>query len=134
MARPSTRFFSIRELAEEFDITTRSIRFYEEAGMLNPRRDGQTRIYSEQDRVRLKLILRGKRLGFSLADSRELIDMYHPASSNTHQLQAFLEKIQERREVLQQQLADIKIMQLELDEAEERCRLAMREQTKKRQA
>lgn len=128
-----SKLFSISDLAKEFDITTRTIRFYEEAGMLYPRREGQTRIFSEQDRVRLKLILRGKRLGLSLADSGELIDMYDSASSNTHQLQALLDKIQERRNMLKQQLADIEVMQLELDEAEERCQRAMREQSKKRQ-
>jgi len=119
------KVFSISDLASEFDVTTRTIRFYEEAGMLAPRREGQTRIYSEQERVRLKLILRGKRLGFSLSESGELIDMYNSKSSNTQQLQALLDKIQERRRMLKQQLADIEVMQLELGEAEERCRLAM---------
>lgn len=117
---------SIRDLAQEFDITTRTIRFYEEAGMIHPRREGQTRIYSEQDRVRLKLILRGKRLGFSLAESRELIDMYDPSSGNTKQLKALLDKIQQRREALNQQLADIQVMQLDLDAAEERCQDALK--------
>lgn len=122
--------YSIGDLAREFDVTTRTIRFYEEAGLVHPRREGQTRIYTEQDRVRLKLILRGKRLGFSLAESRELIDMYDPSSDNQKQLQALLDKIQQRRETLDQQLADIKIMQIELDAAEERCRDALREQEK----
>lgn len=127
------RFFSISDFAKEFDITTRTIRFYEEAGMLSPRREGQTRIYSEQDRVRLKLILRGKRLGLSLAESRDLIDMYDPSSNNTQQLEALIDKINERRKLLRQQLEDIEVIQLELDEAEERCQRAMREQSKKRQ-
>lgn len=116
---------SIRDLAQEFDVTTRTIRFYEEAGMIHPAREGQTRIYTEQDRVRLKLILRGKRLGFSLSESRELIDMYDPSSGNTEQLNALIAKIQQRREVLNQQLADIKAMQMELDAAEERCQKAL---------
>ena len=73
--------YSIRDLADEFDITTRTIRFYEAEGMLQPRREGQTRIYSPQDRVTLKLILRGKRLGLSLAQSRELIEMYAPGET-----------------------------------------------------
>lgn len=120
------RTYSISDLAREFDITTRTIRFYEEAGMIQPQRDGQTRIYGDQDRVKLKLILRGKRLGFSLAESRELIEMYDPSSDNAHQLNALQQKINERREALKQQLADIEIMQNELDAAEERCQAAMK--------
>lgn len=119
------RSYSISDLAREFDITTRTIRFYEEAGMIQPQRDGQSRIYSDQDRVKLKLILRGKRLGFSLAESRELIEMYDPSSNNAHQLHALQQKIDERREALKQQLTDIEIMQNELDAAEERCQAAL---------
>ncbi|MGL4917519.1 MAG: MerR family transcriptional regulator, partial [Aeromonas allosaccharophila] len=84
------RRFSISELAREFDITTRSIRFYEDQGLLNPAREGQTRIYSKQDRVRLKLTLRGKRLGFSLAEIRELFDLYDADKSSRTQLQTML--------------------------------------------
>ena len=94
--------YSIRDLADEFDITTRTIRFYEAEGLLSPQREGQTRIYSPQDRVRLKLILRGKRLGLSLAESRELIDMYDP-SANRPQLESLLSAIDRRR----QQLSDL---------------------------
>lgn len=121
------RTYSISDLAREFDITTRTIRFYEEAGMLEPERNGQTRIYSDEDRVKLKLILRGKRLGFSLAESRELIEMYDPASDNAKQLHALRNKIQQSREALEQQLSDIQVMQNELDAAEERCLEALRE-------
>ncbi len=113
--------YSISDLAKEFDITTRTIRFYESEGMLHPTRKGQTRVYSERDRVHLKLILRGKRLGFSLAESRELIALYDPGSANHKQLQRFLEKIQQRRQLLAQQIEDIRIMEHELDEAEQRC-------------
>ncbi|MDC0663667.1 MerR family transcriptional regulator [Marinobacter sp. SS21] len=121
------RTYSISDLAREFDITTRTIRFYEEAGMLEPERNGQTRIYSDEDRVKLKLILRGKRLGFSLAESRELIEMYDPTSDNAKQLHALRAKIQQSRVALEQQLADIQVMQNELDAAEERCQEALRE-------
>lgn len=121
------RTYSISDLAKEFDITTRTIRFYEEAGMLEPERNGQTRIYSDEDRVKLKLILRGKRLGFSLAESRELIEMYDPTSDNAKQLHALRAKIQQSRVALEQQLADIQVMQNELDAAEERCLEALRE-------
>ncbi|GGY67064.1 MerR family transcriptional regulator [Marinobacter zhanjiangensis] len=113
--------YSISDLAREFDITTRTIRYYEESGMLCPYRDGQTRLYNEADRVKLKLILRGKRLGFSLSESRELIEMYDPDSDNRHQINALLDKIHKRREQLEAQLHDIQLMQEELDEAEAKC-------------
>ena len=78
--------YTISELAQEFDITTRTIRFYEAEGLLHPTRNGQARIDSDQDRVHLKLILRGKRLGFSLSESKELITLYDPSSKNAKQL------------------------------------------------
>ena len=117
--------YSIGELAREFQITTRTIRFYEDQGLLHPQRRGQTRIYLPSDRVALKLILRGKRLGLSLAESRELIQLYIPAGDNRHQLQALLDKIAEKRAMLEQQLKDIQAMQQEMDEAEQRAREAM---------
>jgi DNA-binding transcriptional MerR regulator len=116
--------YSISDLARELDITTRAIRFYEEQGMLSPERRGQERIYSARDKVSLKLILRGKRIGFSLAECRELIELYDP-TGNHKQLETFMRKIAERREQLRQQLLDIEQMQLELDTAEERCLAAM---------
>jgi len=116
-----TNTFSISELSKEFDITTRTIRFYESEGLLHPTRKGQTRIYRDQDRISLKLILRGKRLGFSLAESKELIELYDPETTNKKQLTRFMEKINERRKSLLQQVSDIQIMQHELDEAEKRC-------------
>ncbi len=119
--------YSISDLARELDITTRAIRFYEEQGMLAPERRGQERIYSAKDKVALKLILRGKRIGFSLAECRELIELYDPGSGNRKQLETFMSKIAERRLQLQQQLLDIEQMQLELDTAEERCLAALAE-------
>ncbi|MCS3833369.1 DNA-binding transcriptional MerR regulator [Aeromonas veronii] len=121
------RRFSISELAREFDITTRSIRFYEDQGLLNPAREGQTRIYSKQDRVRLKLTLRGKRLGFSLAEIRELFDLYDADKSSRTQLQTMLGLVEEKRETLQQQMEDIRMVLLELDAAEQRCQQALRQ-------
>lgn len=118
---------SISDLAREFDVTTRAIRFYEEQGLLEPERRGQERIYTAKDRTTLKLILRGKRIGFSLAECKELIELYDPASGNRKQLDTFLRKIAERRAQLQQQLLDIQAMQLELDTAEERCHAALAE-------
>ncbi|TNI26624.1 MerR family transcriptional regulator [Aeromonas veronii] len=119
------RRFSISELAREFDITTRSIRFYEDQGLLNPAREGQTRIYSKQDRVRLKLTLRGKRLGFNLAEIRELFDLYDADKSSRTQLQTMLGLVEEKRETLQQQMEDIRMVLLELDAAEQRCQQAL---------
>ncbi|MDF1820839.1 MAG: MerR family DNA-binding transcriptional regulator [Alcanivoracaceae bacterium] len=123
---PTRRTYSIGELAREFDITTRTIRFYEDQGLLAPGRRGQTRVYSPADRVTLMLVLRGKRLGFSLAESRQLIEMYQP-EGNEKQLQALLDKIRQRRQQLARQLEDIATMQRELDEAESRCVNAMQE-------
>ncbi|MCO1334120.1 MerR family DNA-binding transcriptional regulator [Microbulbifer sp. OS29] len=117
--------YSISELAREFDITTRTIRFYEDKGLLKPERRGQTRVYSPEERVRLKLILRGKRLGFSLDESREIIDMYDPAHGNVEQLQRLLEHIGQKREHLCQQLRDIESLMGELEEAEARAQVAL---------
>ncbi len=117
--------YTISELAKEFDITTRAIRFYEEHGLLAPDRQGHNRVYSHGDRIRLKLILRGKRLGFSLDESKELFELYDPHTGNEKQLLVMLNKIAEHRAALEQQLHDIQIMQHELDEAEQRCRQAL---------
>ena len=122
MAQPT---YSISDLANELDITTRAIRFYEEQGMLAPTRRGQERVYSSRDRVALKLILRGKRIGFSLAECKTLIELYDPRAGNRKQLQIMLAMIAERRLQLEQQLLDIQQMQLELDTAEERCLQAL---------
>ena len=123
----SNQTYSISDLARELDITTRTIRFYEEQGMLAPERRGLERIYSARDKVTLKLILRGKRISFSLAECRDLIGLYDPAGGNLKQMHTMLDKIGERRNQLEQQLLDIQQMQLELDTAEERCRLALEE-------
>lgn len=119
--------YSISQLAQELDVTPRTIRFYEEQGMLSPQRRGQERIYSPKDRVALKLILRGKRLGLSLAECKTLIELYDPQTGNKKQLDIMLGMIAERRAQLEQQLLDIQQMQLELDTAEERCRAALAE-------
>ena len=116
-----SRQYSISELASEFDITTRSIRFYEEKGLLQPTRNGQTRIYSAADRTKLRLILRGKRLGLSLEESRDIIEMYDPQRDNGPQLQRLIDKIREKREMLQRQLRDIETLLQDLDDAEARC-------------
>src|SRR5258708_39809425 len=99
--------FSISELAREFDVTPRAIRFYEDQGLLAPRRDGQRRIYTPRDRTRLKLTLRGKRLALTLSEIRELIDMYEPGRDERPQLQRFLAVLEAHRRSLLQQRADI---------------------------
>lgn len=119
--------YSISDLSKEFDITTRAIRFYEDQGLLSPAREGQKRIYSPRDRTLLKLILRGKRLGFTLAESRVLFDMYDPDSGNMKQLEQFLSILDEKEALLDQQLHDIKVMKIELKEARQRCLDAMEE-------
>lgn len=117
--------YSISDLAGEFDVTTRTIRFYEEKGLLKPRREGTRRIYSPADRTRLRLILRGKRLGLSLDESAEIIGLYGSPGNNRRQLQLLIEKIQERREVLQRQQRDLEAMLRELADAESKCRDAL---------
>ena len=117
--------YTISDLAKEFDVTTRTIRFYEDEGLLTPERRGQARIYSARDRVLLKLILRGKRLGFSLAECGELFNLYDPEHGNLAQLHLMLDKLAQRRAAMEQQLNDIKQMQIELDAAETRIRDAL---------
>lgn len=117
--------YSISDLANEFDITTRTIRFYEEKGLLNPERNGQTRIFSAADRVKLKLILRGKRLGIPLDESKAIIEMYDPEHGNVEQLQRLIRKIRDNRAQLEQQLHDIEVMMLDLQDAEENCLKAL---------
>ncbi|MCF5889680.1 MerR family DNA-binding transcriptional regulator [Aeromonas veronii] len=113
--------YSISELAHEFDVTPRTIRYYEDEGLLTPLRDGQTRIYSHRDKIRLKLTLRGKRLGFSLAEIRELFDMYDTDKSSKTQLHSMIQLIEAKRGALRQQLEDIQMVMAELEAAEQRC-------------
>ena len=118
--------YTISDLAREFDVTTRTIRFYEDKGLIQPERRGQTRLYSGADRVKLKLILRGKRLGLSLDESREIISMYNPGTNNADQLNRLISKIRERRVLLLAQKRDLDLMLEELDDAEQRCRDALK--------
>ena len=117
--------YSISELAGEFAVTPRTLRFYEEKGLLSPRRRGQTRLYSAADRTRLKLVLRGKRLGLSLEESAEIIGMYDPLSDNRAQLEKLLAAICKRREELRTQLRDLQTLLRDLDESEARTRRAL---------
>lgn len=114
--------FTITELSREFDVTTRTIRFYEDEGLLAPERRGLARVYGPRDRVRLRLILRGKRLGFSLSEIKEILDLYHREPGEVGQLRHFLMKIAERRRQLAQQREDIDVTLDELATVENRCR------------
>jgi DNA-binding transcriptional MerR regulator len=114
--------FSISELATEFDVTPRAIRFYEAEGLLSPAREGQRRIYSPRDRTRLKLTLRGKRLGLSLSEIRELIDMYETGRDERPQLERFLAVLESHKSALEQQRADIEAQLEELGAFEKRVR------------
>jgi DNA-binding transcriptional MerR regulator len=87
-------FTRIGEMAKSFDVTLRALRFYEDRGLIHPRREGTTRLYSHRDRARLKLILLGRRVGFSLREVKQMMDLYDPKGSNTRQLKLVLEKSQ----------------------------------------
>ena len=119
--------YSISDLANEFDVTTRTIRFYEEKGLLDPQREGMRRIYGPADRTKLRLILRGKRLGFSLDESAEIILMYSTPGSNRKQMEKLIAKIQEKRSDMKRQQNDLRAMQRELAGAEDKCRAALAE-------
>ena len=113
--------YSIGDLSREFGVTTRTIRFYEDQGLLSPTRNGQNRIYQARGRVRLKLILRGKRLGFSLKEINKLIALYDAPEGEAGQLRSFIEKIRARRSELLVQKEDIEHVMDELDSLEKRC-------------
>lgn len=116
-----TEIYSITELADELGITPRAIRFYETKGLIKPRRAGNTRVYTHRDRARMQLILRGKRLGFTLADIREYLDLYDVDTSQVKQLRLLLAKIERRVSELEQQREDLETTLLELDEMRQEC-------------
>ncbi|MDC0053019.1 MerR family transcriptional regulator [Porticoccaceae bacterium nBUS_09] len=118
--------YSISDLCKEFDITTRTIRHYEDLGLLSPSRRGQSRVYTPSDRTRLRLILRGKRLGLSLEDSRQIIDMYEPGKTNIDQLNTLIDAIRVQRTKLNQQLDDISKLLKDLNDAEANCVIALK--------
>jgi DNA-binding transcriptional MerR regulator len=126
--------YSISDLAAEFNVTTRTIRFYEEKGLLNPAREGNRRIYRPADRTRLRLILRGKRLGFSLDESAEIVLMYGSPGNNRRQLERLISRIREKRIGLQQQQEDLTVMLADLQDAEKKCLAAFGELGQKRPA
>jgi DNA-binding transcriptional MerR regulator len=118
--------YSISDLAQEFDVTPRAIRVYEDQGLLSPRRDGQRRIYAARDRTRLKLTLRGKRLGLTLSEIKELIDMYEPGRDQRPQLKRFLAVLEAHKAGLLQQRADLEAQLSELQAFEKKVRKQLR--------
>ena len=116
------RVRTISELAREFGVTTRTIRFYEDRGLLSPGRRGRTRLYPPRERTRLRLILRGKRLGFSLSEIGEIVDLYDAEPGEAGQLHYLVGRIDERRAALERQRADIDETLADLDTVETRCR------------
>jgi len=122
-----TETYGIGELAREFGVTARTIRFYEDLGLLTPLREGQKRVYRVRDRVRLKLILRGKRLGFSLAETREMIELYDAPEGEVGQLRLFRDNIAARCTELESKRRDIAAALEDLGRADERCRVRLGE-------
>ena len=129
-----SKFYTISDLAQEFGVTTRTLRHYEDQGLVTPSRDGINRIYTPRDRVRLKLALRGKRLGFSLSDIRELFELHDLASSERRKLEEFAIKLERRRAQLAQQREDVEVMLDEINFFSTQCQrlLAEAEQGKSR--
>ena len=119
--------YTISDLAREFALTPRAIRFYEIEGLIAPRRRGQARIYGERERTRIKLILRGKRLGFALSEIRELFDIYAATGSERPQLVKFLQMLAERRALLDQQREDIDAVLAEIAVLERDCRRRLKQ-------
>lgn len=117
--------YTITELAHEFDITPRAIRFYEDQGLITPKREGaggRTRVYSARERTRLKLTLRGKRLGLTLSEIKGLVDMYESPRDSAAQLNRFLAVLAQHREMLEQQREDLEITLTEIAAHEAQCR------------
>jgi DNA-binding transcriptional MerR regulator len=134
---PASATYTISELAREFDLTTRAIRFYEDCGLLSPDRSGpsgRNRVYTARDRTRLKLTLRGKRLGLSLAEVKELVDMYESPRDTVPQLKKFLVVLAAHREQLEQQLADLQVTIEEVRTHEREARRLLGESEKKKKA
>jgi DNA-binding transcriptional MerR regulator len=121
-AKDAPASFTISDLAREFALTTRAIRFYEDEGLIAPERRGRARIYSERERVRIKLILRGKRLGLALSEIRELFDLYVTTRNEAPQLEKFLVMLADRRAMLMQQREDIDAVLAEIAVLERECR------------
>jgi DNA-binding transcriptional MerR regulator len=119
--------YSISELAQEFALTTRAIRFYEDEGLIAPERKGRARVYGDRERVRIKLILRGKRLGLALSEIRELFEIYAATRNERAQLAKFLQMLADRRAMLHQQREDIDAVLEEIATLERDCRRRLKQ-------
>ena len=126
-SKDSRGCYTISDLAKEFEVTPRALRLYEESGLLEPQRDGQKRIYSERDRVRLRLIIRGKRIGCSLAEVKELFDMYDSSPGEAGQIKRLLEKLDERRQALELQRSELELSLADIEQIEQRALETLRE-------
>ena len=123
----SEDFYTITDLTREFDISTRTIRFYEDEGLIQPVRRGRTRLFKPSDRRLLMFILRGKRLGFSISEIRDILSMYKSPPGEQGQLKLLLQKVHEKRGILIQKRRDIEETIGELDQVEEQCLARMAE-------
>jgi DNA-binding transcriptional MerR regulator len=114
-------YYSITELTRELGVSTRTLRFYEDEGLIHPVRRGRTRLFRQSDRHLVRQILRGKRLGFSIAEIREIVQMYREPPGEVGQLKLMIKRIEEKREDLRQKRRDLEETLAELDHAEESC-------------
>src|SRR4051794_24617617 len=121
--RLSDRTWTIAEVAEEFGITHRTVRYYEDVGLVSPERRGTVRVFHPRDRIRLQLVLRGKRLGFPLEEIRTIVDMYDQQPGEAGQLRYLLGQIGERRAELEERRRDVEAALAELDDLERRCQV-----------
>jgi DNA-binding transcriptional MerR regulator len=119
--------YTVNQLAEELGVTPRTLRFYEDKGLLSPNRQGNNRVYDKRDRARMKLILRGKRLGFSLAEIAEYLDLYKIDGNGIEQLRVLLRRVRERRDVLERQREDLEATVAELADIEDQVAAALAE-------
>ncbi len=125
MTPEESRAWTIAEIAAEFGVTHRTVRFYEDRGLVTPERRGTQRVYHPRDRVRLALVLRGRRLGFALSEIEHIVDMYDQEPGEEGQLRYLLDQIGARRHDLEQRRSDIEATLAELDDVERRCRAAL---------
>ncbi|QET03067.1 MULTISPECIES: MerR family transcriptional regulator [Cupriavidus] len=124
-AQSSSATYTITDLAREFDVTPRAIRFYEDQGLLSPEREGpggRKRVYNGRERTRLKLTLRGKRLGLTLNEIKEILDLYESPRDTAPQLERFLHALAQHRETLERQMEDLQAQLAEIDAHERQCR------------
>lgn len=122
----TTEPLTIAEVADELGVTHRTVRYYEAQGLVSPERRGTQRLYHPRDRVRLALVLRGRRLGFGLAEIRRIVDMYDDVPGERGQLEYLVTQVAERRAELEQRRRDLDAVLRELDEVDRRCRAQLR--------